>query len=268
MKCASLRLMWGPEVAGDGQLMDNISTGLFQHFPTYFLVICLFCVFGQYFLILYKVGSQQSAVGFVSKHTMGKSSPSAMLVFIHCPKKTGNLKHTHNEKTHELEFCKKRSSQVRHRNTFSGRRKESAWNPSIAITVSIHCKQGAILRCTLGGRRKDKAGVCQSLPILNFKFYFKEKCRKDWAAGVCQTCPFKILNLIEEKNVDKIEQVCISLPPSAVPETVSFQPRVKWVLTKWALTCFGTLFTHRQQSEPFQNMSFIMWQSERSIMPC
>ena len=64
---------------------------------------------------------------------------------------------------------------------------------------------------------------------------------------MCQTCPFKILNLIEEKNVDKIEQVCISLPPSAVPETVSFQPRVKWVLTNWALTCFGAMFTHRER---------------------
>ena len=65
---------------------------------------------------------------------------------------------------------------------------------------------------------------------------------------MCQTCPFKILNLIEEKNVEKIEQVCISLPPSAVPETVSFQPRVKWVLTNWALTCFGAMFTHGQKA--------------------
>ena len=33
MKCASLRRMSGPS---DGQLMDNISTGLFQHSSTHF----------------------------------------------------------------------------------------------------------------------------------------------------------------------------------------------------------------------------------------
>ena len=37
-------------------------------------------------------------------------------------------------------------------------------------------------------------------------------------------------------------------PPSAVPETVSFQTRVKWVLTNWALTCFGAMFTHGQKA--------------------
>ena len=35
MECVSFRPMW-PEVACDGQLMDNISTGLFQHSLTYF----------------------------------------------------------------------------------------------------------------------------------------------------------------------------------------------------------------------------------------
>ena len=38
------------------------------------------------------------------------------------------------------------------------------------------------------------------------------------------------------------------LPPSAVPATVSFQPRVKWVLTKWALTCFGAMFVNTQRA--------------------
>ena len=38
MKCASLRPMW-PEVASDGQLMDNISTGQFQHSSTYLVLI-------------------------------------------------------------------------------------------------------------------------------------------------------------------------------------------------------------------------------------
>ena len=45
MKCASLRPMW-PEVASDGQLMDNISTGQFQH--SFTCLVLIFWNFGTF----------------------------------------------------------------------------------------------------------------------------------------------------------------------------------------------------------------------------
>ena len=52
MKCASLRPLW-PEVASDGRLMDNISTGLFQHSDNIFSLdfVIFVVVFGQCFLV-------------------------------------------------------------------------------------------------------------------------------------------------------------------------------------------------------------------------
>ena len=174
MKCASLRLIPGPEVASDGQLMDNISTGLFQHSSTYFLF--LFCFEFLVFLddiswYCIKQGEKESAGGLDSKHTMEKSSPSAMIVFIHCWKNRQS-ENAHYEKTHEQEFW------------YLRRVSRCVWfclqhtvDKSNGIIANTDYKGQANLRntfmnvffsevsqqITFPGRRKEGAGVCVSL---------------------------------------------------------------------------------------------------------
>ena len=54
---------------------------------------------------------------------------------------------------------------------------------------------------------------------------------------------------------EKIQQVCVS-PATASASNCFFSTGVKWVLTKWALTCFGTMFTQQSKAQALSKYEF------------